>query len=507
MIGMHCAFHALTYRKSLRFIHFVAISILIANLVPVYSVGNPNVERFEDVLPGVKKWNGKAFYDFRIVWWPTLITALASIAQEGWTLLQVARGQDPGAPGNAGNAAQQVQSLNRNLRLFGALLNYIDRKSWLHQFCVTQMPNNGRGVFNYIWEFGQLQMQPIKTIKLTDEWLHMSMANSGKFNKESLVDWAEKVDVKGARIGKTNAERRTKFYEGIPESFAAVIAFERMLPVGNYVYPANYVAHDPRAGQAHPHAGEPDVLTAAYAFRPEWERMIVSGFIKKAPKGLVQKVNDSSSAGESDNDQSDNESADESANMARSAISKRTVCLVCGGLGHAADIDGKIKCPNIILKTNVERSTLEQIKYPDGITRPSFNNKKTGNFKSKSNKAQASNEANESSSSSDEDEANFTRKGKFGKKKFGKKKFTPKHHKGKTKKVKEVEPEPEPESSESSDDNDEHEGGSAMMINDESSSDESVIQKLKRKVKSLKKAQQMRDSQTELAVSFNDIEI
>ena len=95
--------------------------------------------------------------------------------------------------------------------------------------------------------------------------------------------------------------------------------------------------------------------------------------------------------------------------------------------------------------------------------------------------------------------SNFTRKGKFGKKKF-----TPK---GKTKKVKEVEPEPEPESSDSDDENEEHEGGSAMMINDESSSDESVIKKLERKVKSLKKAQQMRNSQTELAVSFNDVEI
>ena len=316
--------------------------------------------------------------------------------------------------------------------------------------------------------------------------------------------------MKGARIGKTNAERRTKFYEGIPESFAAVIAFERMLPVGNYVYPVNYVAHDPRAGNAHPHAGEPDIMTAAYAFRPEWERMIVNGLIKKAPKGSVQQVNDSSSEGESDNDQSDNESADESANMARSAISKRTVCLVCGGLGHAADIDGKIKCPNLILKTNVERSTLEQIKYPDGITRPSFNKKfngkKAGDFKKK-HQAQASNESNEQSSDEDDDEANFTRKGKgkFGKKKFGKKKFVPK---GKSKSAKQVESEPSNEETDD-DEADEHEGGSAMMMDDyssHSSSDEDSIMKLKQKIKSIK-AKQMKNSQAELAVSFDDVEI
>ena len=46
-----------------------------------------------------------------------------------------------------------------------------------------------------------------------------------------------------------------------------------------------------------------------------------------------------------------------------------------------------------------------------------------------------------------------------------------------------------------------------MMIGSSSSSDdESVILKLKRKVKSLK-AKQMRNSQAELAVSFDDVEI
>ena len=113
-------------------------------------VGNANFERYEDVLPGVKKWNGKAFYDFRLVWWPCLISALASIAQDGWTLLQVARGQDPGAPGTGGTAAQQTQSINRNLRLFGCMINYIERKSWLYTFCTTQFPNDGRGLFNYV---------------------------------------------------------------------------------------------------------------------------------------------------------------------------------------------------------------------------------------------------------------------------------------------------------------------------------------------------------------------
>ena len=50
--------------------------------------------------------------------------------------------------------------------------------------------------------------------------------------------------------------------------------------------------------------------------------------------------------------------------------------------------------PNLIMKNKVDRSTLEQIKYPNGITRPQFNfnkNKKPGNFKP-NYKAQASND-------------------------------------------------------------------------------------------------------------------
>ena len=515
MAGIHYLFHSLTYQKSHQFIHFVSIVVILTNLSTVYTVGNPNVERNEDILPGVKEWNGKRFYDFRIIWWPALLAALGSIAQEGWTLLQVARGQDPGAPGAGGTAAQQIQSVNRNIRLFNSMIKYIHNRSWLYQFATTQFPGDGRGLFNYVWEFGHKPLTTLKQTKLMDEWQHMSMANTcGKYKKDSIMDWAEQVDVKGARIGKTNAERRAKFYEGFPESFTPVIAFERMqMPVGNYIYPANYVAHDPRAGNPHPHAGEPDILACGRAFETEWERMIVRGLIKSAPRGSVHQVI-SSSEGESDNE-SANESTNESANMARAAISERTVCLECGGLFHAAIVDGKPMCPNLIMKNKVDRATLEQIKYPNGITRPkfNFNNKKgkAGDFKKKQH-AQASNESNEQSSDDDDDdEANFTRKGKgkFGKKKFGKKKFVPK---GKSKSAKQV-VEPEPSGEETNDDEaneGEHEGGSAMMLgdssDDSSSDDESEIMKLKRKIKSLK-AKQMRNSQAELAVSFDDVEI
>ena len=345
------------------------------------------------------------------------------------------------------------------------------------------------------------------------------MSSFGKYTKESFIHYAEQIDIKGARLGRTNDERRNKFYEGIPESFSAVIAYERMLLVGNYVYPANFVAHDPRAGNPHPFDGQPDIMACARAFQPEWECMIIKGLIKRAPRGSVQALNhDSSSEGESDDecpysdDESDN---NESANMARAAINSRTVCLECGGLGHAADIDnGKIKCPNILLKTKVERSTLEKIVYPDGITRPTFNRKSNFNNSKKQadyKKKQAQSVDNESSN----DEANFTR-GKKKKKHFPKRK----------KLVKIAQPEEVNEESDNDEQSDEHneEAGSSMLINDESSDNEDVKKlieqylnwekrmKESKKVKGSKKVNNISSSddngnQNELAVSFDNLRI
>ena len=69
---------------------------------------NPNLQKDYTVLPGMKIWNGVPYHDFRRVWFATLIVALGSIFQEGWTLIQVARDQDLGGPAVGGTPAQQA---------------------------------------------------------------------------------------------------------------------------------------------------------------------------------------------------------------------------------------------------------------------------------------------------------------------------------------------------------------------------------------------------------------
>ena len=69
-----------------------------------------------NVLTGVTMWNGKPQHEFRINWFHLLCGALGAIVQEGWTLLQTARNQDLGAPGNPGTPQDARKSTNRNVR-------------------------------------------------------------------------------------------------------------------------------------------------------------------------------------------------------------------------------------------------------------------------------------------------------------------------------------------------------------------------------------------------------
>ena len=113
---------------------FNIILLLLVCLPTVFAAGSetPKVTMNEYFLPGVTRWDGIPYHDFRRIWWVALCAALGNINQEGWSLLQTARNQDLGSPGNPGTPNQTIQSDNRNQRLFGAILNYIEATSLIH---------------------------------------------------------------------------------------------------------------------------------------------------------------------------------------------------------------------------------------------------------------------------------------------------------------------------------------------------------------------------------------
>ena len=62
----------------------------------------------------------------------------------------------------------------------------------------------------------------------------------------------------------------------------------------------------------------------------------------------------------------------DSANMARARVDSRTVCGVCGGIGHAGNVDGVGQCLASRLSHKVLPSVLTGMSYPDGYSPPHF---------------------------------------------------------------------------------------------------------------------------------------
>lgn len=360
----------------------VLTCLLIAFVELTQAAGKDDPKRstMENFLPGVTRWDGIPYHDFRRIWFVALTVALGSIAQDGWTLLQTARNLDQGSPGNPGTPAQTIQSQNRNQRLFACILNYIEPFSHVVRYVQANFANNGRGLFNYIYEYGNLPLSSTVRERLQNEWEDATMTRAGvKYRPNAVFKWAEYLLDLGGKLGKSNRELRVKYLDGFPDSFDVVVIPERQAPgAGNHTFPANYPAHHPNAGNAHPDAGQPDILAIALAFHSEWSRMLSKGKIKAVPKGMANVAYNSDDSDTSvaaqqvDDDSSDDGDYhdDPRANLARAKVTATMVCLVCGGLGHASSVDGVGECLTRKLGIDVDRSALQAITYPGGIKRP-----------------------------------------------------------------------------------------------------------------------------------------
>ena len=324
----------------------------------------PSVNKQEFELPGMSRWSGIPFHDFRRIWWVALLAALGNVAQDSYTLLQTARDQDLGGPANPGTAAQRAQSVNRNQRLFGSILNYIEATSYIYRYASANFNNNGRGLFNYIYVFGHLPLTSEERTTLENEWTDATMASVGiAYKVDAVFKWAEYVDNLAGKLNKTERDKRVKYLAGFPASFDVMIIPERTKgAVGSYAHPTNYPTHHPSAGTAHPKAGQPDIMATAHAFYIEWSTMINKGQIRSVPKGSAYMANDT----HSDDD------THESANMARDRVDSKTVCGICGGIGHAGTVDGVGQCLTARLNHRISSDVLSRIQYPEGFSAPKF---------------------------------------------------------------------------------------------------------------------------------------
>ena len=109
--GFRCAFTFKTSIRTLLLIVLLSLPMFTApatrgstssgggSTPPRPSDMHPTIGKDWDFLPGVKRWNGEPFYEFLTVWFVALGVALASIVQDGNTLLQCANSEDEGRAG------------------------------------------------------------------------------------------------------------------------------------------------------------------------------------------------------------------------------------------------------------------------------------------------------------------------------------------------------------------------------------------------------------------------
>ena len=341
----------------------------------------PNMGDNYNFLPGMSRWDGIPYYDFEKHWWSALLIALGAIIQSGYTLLQTALEQDGGR--DAGDdAADQRDHLNRKWRLYASILNYIRPTSRVYRIATKTFANDGVNLFKWLKEYGKREYDDSTLERLRRHWEEATMSNVGiSFNDKALYEWMNWIDDFGDKLGKSIAQKRTKFYAGLPEAFDHVIAQERLKPSPgslDLVHPTNYPAGHPLAGTPNPDHGKPNLDTIVKMYSKEWSRMLGAGMIKRVPKGSVYHTEE---CHDIDSDQSSDayDERDEELIMAmqRSKISDRTVCMSCGGLGHGSSVDG-VQCLTTQLGTKVTRSDLLKIKYPNGITFPTFDRRSKG---------------------------------------------------------------------------------------------------------------------------------
>ena len=417
----------------------------------------PNYGHGMDYLPNVKRWDGVPFVGFRKTWYEVAKAALGSIVQEGATLLECALRTDPGRDPND-DADDVRHHLTRSLRLYNSLLNYISPQSYLYKTILRNIAGTndpGPALFEFLYHYGHQPLDEETKQKYLDIWEHATLDNQRiPIDRDSLWAWWEWIEDMAAedKADKTPNQIRDKFFKGLPRAFDPIVAQERMNPTpGSYVFGnGNYPNHHPLRGTAVAASDrtKPDMVRILQIYTPEWIRMLPH--IKPVPRGSVRQTiddydNQCQSADDDAHDDDDGEhivnqtydsqdSSHEQAmaylhlarGMLKNSITWQTICLVCGGLGHASMVDGK-SCLTKDLGTEVRKSTLIKIRYPNGLRRPTFG-KSTGE-RSKRDKSKHSSkyskrtEGSPSTSSADRAEGSTPRPHKNRRSpKYGKKK-------------------------------------------------------------------------------------
>ena len=391
-------------------------------------------------------WDGKADPSFRLGWFRLLKVMLGNIYQDRDTLLRCAMGQDVGfqdavGPGGVNPSQVEVdQHRMRKRRLGAVILQKMTPNTYCH-ILFTSDPsfmNDGVAMYNFLFVQGHRAHSQHEVTELQNSWQSATMSNVGiKLDENGLNNWRNWIERMGEILHKGNMQKRRKFYDGLPESFESVVGFESSRPdAGSFLLDANYPAHHPLAGQVNPQGGQPDLSAIVAAFTPSWVNKVKARKIQAVPKGMANLIDvdttetvfqavaghphswweDTSTSHEQSN--SDQLFSTESCDVFQVGMQPeddwpedcqvqassngdgatdtgmayvlraedkdkymKSPCFTCGGFGHHSSVDGQ-KCLTAQLGIQVDRSFLQKVTYPDGMSNP-FARAVSGRFKGK----------------------------------------------------------------------------------------------------------------------------
>lgn len=357
---------------------YLALVVLFYLIYPASAMDHATNKDWEK-LPGVQKWDGVPSPYFRLSsgWFQTLKLALGGIYQDGDTLLRCCQRLDAGHEGVVGAAGgglptqeEVAKNRMRRQRAAACIVGRLPVGSAIYRLFMTTnaFMNDGPAQYHYLFHVGHRDFTSDERKELVAEWNALTMASAKiPFDAPNALQlWYEALALKAEPLQRTIVQQRTKFYEGLPTSFTPYFVSEQMLPdPGSFSIGAVFPPHHPNAGAPNPANGSPDLPAMVAFFQIAWDKAVKNGIIRRVPRGSVY-------AADCDEDDVPPEAVNA---ISKSRINGSFICLVCGGFGHAGNVDGT-PCLTAQLGIKVPNEQLQGIKYPKDIRSPFGGGKK-----------------------------------------------------------------------------------------------------------------------------------